>query len=99
MNDFDVIYDEDKKYYTMSVETIYQFREGNIGAQKYIKDIFGKFTAWMIQNNYSTETAFDICDAFTAGINITSHFESIEGLYACFKFLVNGFCTDMKENK
>ena len=46
----------------------------------------------MEQNNYDTSKELDVYEVFTEGININTHFQSIEDAYAAFKMLVNGFC-------
>jgi hypothetical protein len=51
----------------------------------------------MIKNNYDTTKEFELFEVFTNGININTHFDSIEECYAAFKMFVNGFCS--LENK
>jgi len=91
MNDFDVIYDKNKKIYLMSVETIYMFSNGLESEKKYVQSILDKFTGWMNSKEYDTTKGLSLWDVFTDGKNITTEFESIEELYSCFKFLVIGY--------
>jgi len=90
MNDFDITYLEDEKKYVLSVETIYEFSEKN-GEKSYIDRILSNFTAWMIDNGYNTNYKVSLYDLFTEGLNITSHFDSIEQAYAVFKVIANAF--------
>ena len=90
MNDFDITYLEDEKKYTLSVETIYEFSEKN-GDKSYINRILSNFTSWMIDNGYNTNYKVSLYDLFTEGLNITSHFDSIEQAYAVFKVIANAF--------
>ena len=91
MNDFDIVYDRDRQVYRMGVETIYQFENGRKSEQAYIKNIFDKFTVWMQKQGYNTKLKLSLSDIFTTGMNVNSEFESIERLYAGYKFLVYGF--------
>ena len=90
MNDFDITYLEDEKKYVLSVETVYEFSEKN-GDKNYINRILSNFTAWMIDNGYNTNYKVSLYDLFTEGLNITSHFNSIEQAYAVFKVIANAF--------
>lgn len=90
MNDFDVIYDKNKKKYFMGVETIYTFDNGIEGERKYLNAILDEFTKWMKDNNYGIERNV-FYELFTEGYNINTKFDSIEVLYATFKCFVKGF--------
>lgn len=92
MNDIDIIYDKESKMYSLSIETIYEFKNGQEGEKLYIQYLFDKLTNWMNSNGYDISKKLDIYDVFTRGLNINSEFESIEELYATFKWLVKGFC-------
>lgn len=91
MNDFDVTFNKKEKKYYMGIKTIYQFSNGKQGEKNYIKQIFIKFTKWMISQNYDVDRQSNIWEMFTEGKNINSGFDSIEELYATFECLVNGF--------
>ena len=87
MNDFDITYFKDEDYYSLGVETVYQF-DSETDKRKYINGILMAFTKWMKNNGYSTDYKPDMVDIFTNGININSHFGSIEEAYGVFKALV-----------
>ena len=90
MNDFDIIYDKNKKKYIMSIETIYVFKNGVDGEQEYLNNILNKFTQWMLENNYNIEKNV-FYEIFTNGNNINTEFDSIEVLYATFNCFVKGY--------
>lgn len=92
MNDIDIVYDKESKMYSLSIETIYQFTNNQEGEKFYIQHLFNKLTEWMDSKGYDTNRELDIYDVFTIGLNINSEFESLEELYATFKWLVKGFC-------
>jgi hypothetical protein len=91
LNNIDIIYNKKEKTYSISVETIYQFRNGKNGERLYIKNLFNKLTEWMIHKGYDITKEVKLSDVFTEGQNINTEFETIEDLYANFKYLVNGF--------
>ena len=90
MNDFDITYFEDEKKYILNVETIYEFVEEN-GKRQYIGRIFSNFTAWMLDNGFDTNYKLSIDELFTTGLNINTHFDSIEQAYALFKLLASAY--------
>lgn len=92
MNDIDITYNKESKMYSISIETVYEFTNGHDGEKTYIKHLFDNLTGWMINQGYSLNKQVDIYDVFTRGLNINSEFESLEELYATFKWLVKGFC-------
>lgn len=91
MNDIDLIYDKITNKYSLSVETIYMFKEN--GQYGYMQSLLDEFTKWMEENNYNTTRKFGLYEVFTKGINIKTQFNSIEESYAAFKMMVNGFCS------
>lgn len=96
MNDIDLTYLKNENKYVLSVETAYLFN--TIQAEYiYMKTLLSNFTKFMIENNYDTTKEFKLFEVFTNGININTHFDSIEECYAAFKMFVNGFCS--LENK
>lgn len=92
INDIDILYNKENKVYLLGIETIYQFTNEQEGEKIYIQHLFDKLTEWINNNGYDTNRELDIYDVFTRGLNINSEFESIEELYATFKWLVRGFC-------
>ena len=96
MNDIDIIYLKNENKYVLSIETIYMFDDEH-GKYSYMKHLLDKFTEFMKQNNYDITKEFCLYDVFTEGININTHFDSIEDCYSAFKMFVNGFCSLEKE--
>ena len=91
MNDINIIYDKQTKKYTIGIETVYEFVDGEKGEKVYIQTILNKFTEWMKRNNYPTEMSVNLCSIFTMGLNINSEFDTIGDLYNCFKVYATGF--------
>lgn len=89
MNDFEIVYLKDKKKYIFSVETIYEFKEGYEGETAYLKNILDKFTNWMKENGYHTERKIRIWQF--GKVNLNCEFDSIEDVYATFRYMVEGF--------
>ena len=94
MNDFDILYNKKNKTYSMSMETIYEFRGGKAGEKTYIKNLFNKLTEWMESKKYDTTQEVTLYEIFTQGKNINTEFQTLEELYAVYKCLVFGFCKD-----
>ena len=96
MNDIDLIYLKDEKKYILSVETIYMFNSKE-AEKEYFKGLLDKFTKWMEEQGYNTNSTLnpcgDMCEIFTSGVNINTHFDTIEDAYRTFKLLVNGYLT------
>lgn len=96
MNDMDLIYLKDEKKYILSVETIYMFNSKET-EKEYFKVLLDKFTEWMEKQGYDTNSTLnpygDTYKIFTSGININTHFDTIENAYRTFKLLVNGYLT------
>lgn len=96
MNDLDLIYLKDENKYILSIETIYHFDDEQ-EKQNYLKFLLEKFTKWMEDNEYDTNSNLtpygDMFEIFSGGININSHFDTIEDAYRTFKLLVNGYLT------
>lgn len=96
MNDMDLIYLKYEKKYILSVETIYMFNSKET-EKEYFKVLLDKFTEWMEKQGYDTNSTLnpygDTYKIFTSGININTHFDTIENAYRTFKLLVNGYLT------
>lgn len=96
MNDIDLIYLKDEKKYIIGVETAYMFNSEE-AEKEYFKDLLNKFTKWMEEQGYNTNSTLnpygDMYEIFTSGININTHFDTIEDAYRTFKLLVNGYLT------
>ena len=96
MNDFDLIYLKDEKKYILSVETAYMFNSKE-AEKEYFKVLLDKFTEWMKEQGYDTNSTLnpygDMYEIFSGGININTHFNTIEDAYRTFKLLVNGYLT------
>ena len=96
MNDIDLIYLKDEKKYILGVETAYMFSSKE-AEKEYFKTLLDKFTKWMEEQGYNTNSTLnpydDMCEIFTKGININTHFDTIEDAYRTFKLLVNVYLT------
>lgn len=93
MNDFDITYYRKERYYKIGIETIYLFKNKEEEIQ-YLKNILSMLTGWMNIKNYDTSYKLSLYDIFTDGISIASNFDSLEKLYATFKFIVNAYELD-----
>ena len=91
MNDIDLIYLKNENKYIFSIETIYSFKTEE-HKQKYLKDCLDAFTTFMNESGYDTNKKIFWCDVFSGGLNLNTHFDTIEDCYAMFKLLVNGYC-------
>lgn len=96
MNDIDLIYLKNEKKYILEIETVYCFKDKE-AEKDYICFLFGKFTNWMIDNGYNTNLTLnpygDFVELFSEGININTHFDTIEDAYRTFNILVSGYLT------
>lgn len=96
MNDIDLIYLKDEKKYILGVETAYMFNSKE-AEKEYFKDLLGKFTKWMEEQGYDTNSTLNpyggMYEIFSSGININTEFDTIEDAYRTFKLLVNGYLT------
>ena len=88
MNDLDIIYNKDTKLYSLSIETVYQFKQGKIGEVNYLNDLLKKFTEYMKENNYNTNELY----RFQWGQpQIKLEAETIPELYTSFRIFVEGY--------
>lgn len=96
MNDIDLIYLKDENKYILEIETAYYFNNKQ-DKKKYLQYLLDKFTDWMVDNGYSTDSRLnpygDFIGLFSEGININTHFDTIEDAYKTFNILVNGYLT------
>lgn len=88
--DFSLEYDSKDETYQLSFETMLGFSEEN-GCVNWIKCCFDIFTEYMIEHKLDTSVVLNMYDVFTEGINVRTHFKSIEDAYAFMKFCVEGF--------
>lgn len=96
MNDIDLIYLKNEKKYILEIETAYYFNNKQ-DEKKYLQYLLDGFTDWMINNKYNTNLTLspygDFVELFSEGININTHFDTIEDAYKTFYILVNGYLT------
>lgn len=97
IDNLDIFYDKESKSYILSIETLYLFTSGQEQEKRYIRNLFNKLTEWMNSKGFDTTQELNFHDVFCTGLNINSEFESLEQLYATFKFLVKGFCSETNE--
>lgn len=91
--DFSIEYNIDEEYYNLSFETCIGF-ETKEECRNWIIICLDKFTEYMEEKGYDTSKELDLYQVFTKGINVNSHFKTIEDAYAFMKFVVNGFHGD-----
>lgn len=86
LNDFEIIYFKDTQKYKMALEAFHDF-DTEWDAKLYITHIYKQFTKWMTDNNYDTNRELNEI-IFLKGFNGFEdiEYESIEDLYATFKF-------------
>ena len=89
MNDFDIIYSKEDDTYFFDVETIYDMSASQ--QQDYLNHILAQFTNWMQERLYDTTYPLDYYEVFT---NFDKS-ATIAELYAKFKLLVEGFCSNI----
>lgn len=96
MNDIDLIYLKDEKKYILEIETIYHFNSTQ-DKKNYLQYLLDNFTDWMIDNEYNADSHLnpygDFVGLFSEGININTHFDTIEDAYRTFNILVDGYLT------
>ena len=96
MNDIDLIYLKNEKKYILGIETAYCFNNKQ-DEKKYLQHLLDNFTDWMIKNGYNTDSYLnpygDFVELFSEGININTHFDTIETAYKTFNILVSGYLT------
>ena len=88
MNDIDITYDRETKTYSLSIETVYCFKDKNAEC-KYLKRLLDAFTAYMSANNLSQKYEYML---YMSDTTIRAEADSIEELYVSFKIFVDGFC-------
>jgi len=91
MNDLDLIYHKDENKYSISIETIYDFEEERY-KEEYLRECLDKFTKFMEASGHDINKQISWYDVFSSGMNINTHFITIEECYAMFRLLVNGYC-------
>jgi len=87
LNDIDITFDHNTKKYSLSIETIYSFKNGYEGQCGYLKDLLMAFEKFMDSNNYDKTKIPSIHseEKFVA--------KTIPELFCNFKSYVNGFCS------
>ena len=95
MNDIDICYDTKKQKYYLGIETIYGFDDWENGPKQYINRLFNELTEWMIESSYDINYQPGPYKVFTEWNCQFDGFDSIEELYAWFKFMRDGFCGDL----
>lgn len=89
MNDIEVIYFKDKKYYAVDIETAYMFKNHEAECQ-YLKWCLDVFTQYMDENGLNKNEPPML---FMSQPCIGNHANTIEELYTQFKMFVNGYCS------
>ena len=92
MNDIDLSYNESTKCFSLSVETIYSFKDDNDKCD-YLNKLLNQFTEWMNSHNYPVDEKLTLGDVFHWKWN---EFPSVSKAYAWFKFMVNAHVQSFK---
>jgi len=93
MNDLDIWYDRKEKQFGIGAETIYWFKSVEAECGYYL-GLLGKFTEYMVQNNYPTTYRFDFR---LPGYQLQLKASSITELYTSFKIFVIGYCATLRD--
>ena len=99
LTDFSIIYDNEEQKYFMSIETIYEFKNGIKGEIAYLRYILEKFEKWLQDNNYdinSIQTHYSTVLQKWGACDETKY-DSILELYSHFKIMVEGYTILYKE--
>lgn len=88
--DFELDYNLEEDSYSFSFETMLGFEEKN-GCKDWIAHCLSLLNDYMNRHNYGTSKELDLYTVFTEGVNVNTHFETIEDAYAWLKLIVNGF--------
>lgn len=96
MNDIDLIYLKDEDKYIFGIETAFFFNSEN-EKLSYLQGCLDAFTQFMNDNGYATDKKPFFNDVFSFGMNINTHFDSIEECYGMFRILVDGYCNNKQK--
>lgn len=88
MNDIEIGYDRKTKEYSLSIETVYQFKDDNNGEVKYLDELLSAFTKYMEENNYCMDMPFDFWNCQSVDL---WRAKSIPELYTSFRLFVEGY--------
>lgn len=88
--DFELDYIPSEDYYMLGFETFLSF-DDPAGARKWITYCLSCLTVYMEEHGYDTSKELSLYDVFTEGMNVNTHFKSIEEAYAFLKIMVYGF--------
>lgn len=88
--DFSLEYNMKENYYYYSFETMLGFGTKD-GCRDWIITCLAKLTSYMEKHGCDTTKELNMYEVFTAGVNVNTHFETIEDAYAWLKMIVFGF--------
>ena len=89
MNDIDIIYNRDCNLYTLSIESIYNFKNKEYECE-YLLRLLREFYRFMKNHNYDTNHQLKLSEC-NMGLIFAAN--SIGELYAKFKIFVEGYCS------
>ena len=88
--DFEVGYKPEEDYYYLEFETFLGFNKEHT-CRDWIIHCCSEFTKYMESHGYDTSKELDLYNVFTKGVDVNTHFESLEDAYAFMKMVVFGF--------
>lgn len=77
-------------YYYLEFESYIGF-DTEDGCRNWIISCLAEFTRYMDDHHYDMSKEISLYDAFTEGVNVNTHFETLEDAYAFMKMMVFGF--------
>ena len=102
-NDIDVTYDSSLGKYFLGIETIYWWEGGahevRQNQKKHLMSLYRGFRSWMVSKGYDISYKPDIMDVFHYESPLLKGFDTLPQLYAYFRILVTGFCSEVEPNE
>lgn len=99
-NDIEITYDSKTGLYYLGIETIYSWDyiddDGRRKEKAYVLFLYKKLRAWMLKNHYSIGCRSSLLEVFGLGNPMFDGFKSIPELFAYFRILVTGFCSEVE---
>ncbi len=89
MNDIDIVFDNKKRQYILSIETAYIIEGGIKGEARYLRRLLDSFTKFMDEKGYDKDEEYSI---FMSRPKLNMKAATIPQLYTQFRVFVEGFC-------
>lgn len=101
-NDIEITYNSETGRYYLGVETIYSWDyiddDERRKEKAYVLFLYRKLRAWMINNHYNIGQRSSLLEVFGLDNPMVDGFKSIPELFAYFRILVTGFCSEVEPN-